>query len=78
MRRVTATLTLVMTLIGCASSSQVLVGTPHPAINADQVKIYPVPPPRFDEIAILDASSKSVFGTGGQKTTDKVIDQLKA
>jgi len=26
----------------------------------------------------LDASSKSVFGTGGQKTTDKVIDQLKA
>jgi hypothetical protein len=66
-----------MILIGCASSSPVLLGTPHPAIGAEQVKIYSTAPPKFDEIAILDASSKSVFGTGGQKTTDKVIERLK-
>ena len=75
---VTVTVTLMLFLMGCASSSQVLVGTPHPAISTDQVKIYPVPPPRFDEIAILDASKKSVFGTGGQKTTDQLIDEFKA
>ena len=27
---------------------------------------------------MLDASSKSAFNTGGQKTTDKVIERLKA
>jgi hypothetical protein len=29
------------------------------------------------EIATLDASSKSAFGTGGQKSVDKVIERLK-
>ncbi len=64
-------------LAGCPSASQVLVGTPRAAIRADEVKIYSAPPPKFAEIAILNASSKSVFGTGGQRTIDKVIEQLK-
>jgi hypothetical protein len=42
------------------------------------VVIYSSPPPSFEEIAILDASSKSVFSPGGQRTTDKVIERLKA
>lgn len=67
-----------MVLMGCASSSHVLVGTPRPAISPDQVRIYSVPPPKFEEIAILDASSKSMFGSGGQRTIDKVIERLKA
>ncbi len=31
----------------------------------------------YQEIAVLDASSKSAFGTGGQKSMDKVIERLK-
>ena len=32
---------------------------------------------KIEEIAILNASSKSVFNAGGQRTTDKVIERLK-
>jgi hypothetical protein len=41
------------------------------------VKIYSHPPANFQEIAVLDASSKSAFGTGGQKSVDKVVERLK-
>jgi len=41
------------------------------------VKIYSAPPAQFQEIALLDATSSSVFGTGGQKSMDKVIARLK-
>jgi hypothetical protein len=55
----------------------VLVGAARPPITPDQVKIYSRPPPQFTDIAMLDASSKSVFTTGGQKSTDTVIERLK-
>jgi hypothetical protein len=64
-------------LSACAPSSHVLVGPARPAITPDQVKIYSHPPPNYQEIAVLDASSKSAFGTGGQKSVDKVIERLK-
>lgn len=35
------------------------------------------PPQRYEEIAILNASSKSMFNAGGQRTTDKVVERLK-
>jgi hypothetical protein len=31
----------------------------------------------FEEVATLDASSKSAFGAGGQRSVDKVIERLK-
>ena len=73
-------LPLVVSLIalcGCAPSTHVLVGQARPPISPDQVKIYSQPPTYFQEIAVLDASSKSAFGTGGQKSVDKVIERLK-
>jgi hypothetical protein len=60
-----------------ASQSFVLVGTARPPISPAEVKIYSHPPPTFDEIAILNASSNSVFSPGGQSTVDKVIERLK-
>jgi hypothetical protein len=62
----------------CAPSSHILTGTARPPISPDQVKIYSTPPAHFEEIALLDASSKSAFGPGGQKAVDKVIERLKA
>jgi hypothetical protein len=76
----TKRLPLVLSLIalcGCAPSTHVLVGQARPPISPDQVKIYSHPPTYFQEIAVLDASSKSAFGTGGQKSIDKVIERLK-
>jgi hypothetical protein len=65
-------------LVACAPSSHVLVGQARPPITPDQVKIYSHPPAtHYEEIAVLDASSKSAFGTGGQKSIDKVVERLK-
>lgn len=62
----------------CAPATHVLVGQARPPITPDQVRIYSQPPATpFVEIATLDASSKSAFGTGGQKSVDKVIERLK-
>ena len=64
-------------LVACAPSSHVLVGTARPPISPADVKIYSHAPANFQEIALLDASSKSVFGPGGQGAVDKVIERLK-
>jgi hypothetical protein len=67
-------------LAGCASSdSLVMVGAARPPIPPEDVRIYSHPPPfYFEEIALLNASSNSVFSPGGQQTVDKVINGLKA
>jgi len=65
-------------ITACAPATHVLVGQARPPITPDQVRIYSQPPATpFVEIATLDASSKSAFGTGGQKSVDKVIERLK-
>ena len=65
-------------LTACAPSSHILLGRARPPIRPDQVRIYSHPPATpFEEIATLDASSKSAFSTGGQKAVDKVIERLK-
>ncbi|MDP9082826.1 MAG: hypothetical protein M3N50_03560 [Pseudomonadota bacterium] len=61
----------------CAPSSQVLVGVVRAPISPTEVKIYSHPPAVFEEVAILNASSKSVFAPGGQAAIDKVVARLK-
>ena len=61
----------------CAPSTHVLVGQARPPLTPDKVVIYSHPPATYQQIAILDANSKSAFGTGGQKSVDKVIERLK-
>lgn len=68
---------LALSLVACAPSSHIVVGTAHPPISPSEVKIYLRPPPSFEEIAILSASADSMFGSGGQATVDKVILRLK-
>jgi len=76
-RRLPGMLAACVVLAACAPSSHVLVGQARPPITPDRVKIYSHPPANYQEIAVLDASSKSAFGTGGQKSVDKVIERLK-
>ena len=61
----------------CSPVSQVLVGKARPPIAPAQVRIYSHPPADFEEVAILNASSKSVFAPGGQAAIDKVVERLK-
>jgi hypothetical protein len=76
-RLLTLASVLAMGLAACAPSSHILVGTARPPISPSDVKIYLQPPPAFEQIAILNASANSMFGTGGQGSVDKVIQRLK-
>ncbi|HVR80893.1 MAG TPA: hypothetical protein VHF02_02210 [Luteimonas sp.] len=62
-------------LTGCASTSRVMLGAPRPAIAVEQVRVYQVPPKRYEEIARLDASSAIGFGTQGQ--SNAAINRLR-
>jgi hypothetical protein len=64
-------------LAACTSSSHVLVGTARPPISPDQVKIYYEPPPKYEQIATLDASS-GTMSFSDQSKTDEAIAKLKA
>jgi hypothetical protein len=68
---------LAVLLAACAPSSHILVGTVRPPVSPAEVKIYLRPPPSFEDIAILNASADSMFGSGGQASVDKVIRRLK-
>jgi hypothetical protein len=65
-------------LLAACVSSHVLVGTPRAPISPDQVKIYLHPPANYEEIAILDSSSRASLAITAQGKTDKVIERLKA
>lgn len=62
---------------GCASSSHVIVGQVRPAVSPDQVKLYLRSPAKYQEIAIVESSSKNSFATGDQSKTNKAIERLK-
>ncbi len=63
-------------IIACAPSSHVLTGVARPPILPSQVVVYTETPAAFEEIAVIDASSKSLF-SGRVQATDKVIERFK-
>ena len=64
-------------LQACASSSHVMVGQPRAPISPDQVRVYLEPPPHYEQIAALDASSGGFFGSD-QSKMDTAMAKLKA
>ena len=71
-----ASMTAVM-LLGCATSSHVMIGTAHPPISPESVRIYLQPPERYEEVATLDASSQGSFAITSQQNMDKAIARLR-
>lgn len=66
-----------LALSACASS-YVLVGQRRPPIAPESVKIYLHPPEaHYEEVALLDTSSKGGFGFTAQGKTNVVIERLK-
>jgi hypothetical protein len=64
-------------LVGCAASSLILVGKSRPPISPEAVKLYIKPPSKYEEIAILDSSSKSSWAVTDQGKMDVAIQRLK-
>ncbi|KEZ99009.1 hypothetical protein A11M_0103145 [Xanthomonas vasicola pv. vasculorum NCPPB 895] len=62
-------------LVGCASSSKVMLGQPRAPIDPAQVRVYSNAPVGSVEIAQLESTSAAGFGTQGQ--TDAAVQRLK-
>ena len=68
---------LAVMLLGCATSSHVMIGSAHPPISPESVRIYLQPPEKYEQIATLDASSQGSFAITSQQNMDKAIARLK-
>ena len=67
----------VFALAGCATTSHVITGKPRAPIDPSQVTLYSSAPPKYEEIAVIEASSRSSFSFGDQQKMDAVIERLK-
>ena len=76
-RKLLVGLTIQVVLAGCAASSHVLVGIARPPISPDQVKLYLHPPAKYEEIAVIDASSRGSPAFTDQQKMDKAIARLR-
>ena len=68
---------LTMMLLGCATSSHVMIGTARPPISPESVRVYVQPPEKYEEIATLDTSSQGSFAITSQQNMDKAIARMK-
>jgi len=62
---------------GCATSSQLVTGTPRAPISPSEVRVYTQAPPSFEEIAVLNATRESVSSAGGERAIQKMIESMK-
>ena len=62
----------------CATSSHVLIGTARPPISPGSVRVYYRPPPKYEEIATISASSQGSLALTSQQNMDKAIERMKA
>lgn len=64
--------------VGACATSHVMMGKARPPISPALVQIYFHPPAaKYDEIAMLDTSSRGGFGFTAQGKTDVVLSRLK-
>jgi hypothetical protein len=64
-------------LAGCSTSSHVLLGTPRAPLPPESVRIYRQPPPKYEQIATVEASSQGSLALTSQQNMDKAIERLK-
>lgn len=69
-------LALIAILAGCSTSS-VLVGKARPPINPAAVKVYLTAPPKYEEIALVTATSESSWAISDQGKMNAVMEGLK-
>jgi hypothetical protein len=67
----------VLLLVACATTSHVLTGKTRTPTDPSQVKVYSTAPPGYEEIAVIDATSRMSFAFGDQKKMDAVMARLR-
>ena len=73
-----AVLMLSLGALSACATSHVMMGQPRPPISPALVQVYFHPPAgKYEEIAMLDTSSRGGFGFTAQGKTDIVINRLK-
>jgi len=75
--RLVSAAALAALLLGCATSSHVMIGTARPPISPESVRVYVQPPERYEEVATLDTSSQGSFAITSQQNMDKAIARMK-
>src|SRR6267142_1031318 len=75
--RLSAFVFSVLLLVACASTSHVITGKPRTPIDPSQVKVYSTAPPGYEEIAVIDATSRMSFAFGDQKKMNAVLERLR-
>jgi hypothetical protein len=65
----------VLTVAGCASGSAIVTGNTRTPVGPAQVKLYLEPPPTFEVIGLVNASSDA--GWTEQGSVDYAIEELK-
>lgn len=70
-------LVLVLLIAGCASQSSIVVGKTRPAISPEQVKLYLRPPKKYEEVALIESSSKASWAASDQGKINVVVERLK-
>ena len=70
------TIALAMMLAGCMTS-QVMVGEARTPLDPSQVKIYSSPPMEYEEIAMIQSSSKASWAVSEQGKVNKTINRMK-
>jgi len=74
--RTALAVSIALFLVACASS-HIITGTPRQPIDPVQVKLYSSAPAKFEEIAIIEASSKSSWAFTDQQKINVVVERLK-
>ena len=70
-------LVLFAILAGCSTSSHVMIGKARTPIPVTRVTVYMEPPPKYEQIAIIDASSEGSMQFSDQAMIDTALGRLK-
>jgi hypothetical protein len=65
-------------LTGCSTTSHVLIGKARPPVPVEQVRLYMEPPLKYEQIALIDASSEGSLQFGDQAKIDAALARMKA
>lgn len=76
-RNAALALAAILVCAGCSTSSHVLIGTARPPISPESVRVYRQPPPKYEEIATINATSQGSLALTSQQNMDKALQRLK-
>lgn len=67
---------LTIALVACGGS-HIIIGNVRAPIRSSEVRIYSTPPAKYEEIAIVEGSSKGTFATTNQQKTNQALEYIK-